>query len=326
MSCPNATGPVNIIHTETSCFNKCRLRYNFQKTGVTATHQNNYISIEPNNKNTPNVVYSSANTPVCRNGGEGNFAVEDIRIYQPSLHTYGKKETHADGEVIIHLNNLSGGRNLVICIAITRNNGTQNSASRQVASIISYLQKMGNSVGEGGTVQGLNFDLNDFMPKGKGFYTYIASMPYTPCLKCVDFVVYDINDAALSLGEGVIADLVKLINKSTIPVKKITDGLGYAYNQTGAEVNTSNDEIYIDCQPTGDSGSTMINENKEDIIDNNPFRTITHWRDKINKKYGKNPELLAWTGGGIFILWLILTKLPAPKLSAKEVVNEVAKK
>ena len=169
LTCPNATGPVNIIPTPNHCFNKCRLNYKFAKTGVNTSHQSDYISIVPNDSNTPTVVYSSANTSSCRNGGEGNYGVEDIKIHHPSLHTYGKKQVHAMAELVIHLNNISGGANLIICIAITNKNGSQPHASEQLTQIIEYLTKMGNSTGEGGTVQGLNFDLNSFIPKKKDF-------------------------------------------------------------------------------------------------------------------------------------------------------------
>ncbi len=272
MTCQNATGPVNIIPTSTNCFNKCRFSYNFTKTGVNTSHKNNYILIEPSDKNSPNVIYSSASTSSCKNGGEGNYAVEEIRIYHSSIHTYGKKKTRANAELIIHLSNISGGKNLIICIPITNKNGSQPEASNQLNEIVSYLARMGNSTGEGGTVQGLNFDLNSFIPQKKGFYAYTASLPYPPCTKCIDYIVYDVNDAAISLDNSTLSKIKELIVATVIPEQLTIPKLGYAYNKKGAQYGLGNNNaIWIDCQPTGSDGQVLSDENKEGILSNNSF-------------------------------------------------------
>jgi hypothetical protein len=281
MSCQNATGPVNIIPTKATCFNKCRLGYNFTKTGVNTSHKSDYISIEPSDKNSPNVIYSSANTSACRNGGEGNFAVEEIRIVHPSIHTYGKREQHADAELIIHLNNISGGRNLIICIAITNKNGSQPGASEQLRQIINYVSRMGNSKNEGGTVQGLNFDLNAFIPKRKGFYAYTANLPYPPCSKCVDYVVYDLNDAAISLDIESLKIIKALVAVTYANIQPMSRKIGYAYNKRGAQhgLGSSNNAIWIDCQPTGANGKILVDENKQGVLTNDSFRMFSGLSD-----------------------------------------------
>jgi carbonic anhydrase len=278
MTCQNATGPVNIVPTKNTCFNKCRFGYNFTKTGVNTSHKSDYISIVPNDRNTPNVTYSSSNTGSCRNGGEGNYAVDDIRIHHPSLHTYGKKQVHAMGELVIHLNNVSGGRNLIICIAITNKNGSQPLASEQLTQIVEYLSKMGNSSGEGGTVQGLNFDMNSFIPT-KGFYAYTASLPTPPCTKCTDYIVYDLHDAAISLDNSVLRQIKNLIAVTYTQVQPITRKIGYAYNKRGAQHGAITDAIWIDCQPTGADGKTLIEENKQGVLTNDSFRMFNNMSD-----------------------------------------------
>jgi len=281
MSCPNATGPVNIIPTSTNCFNKCRFSYNFTKTGVNTSHNDNYISIEPSDKNSPNVIYSSASTSSCKNGGEGNYAVEELRIYHPSLHTYGKKKTRAAAELIIHLSNVSGGKNLIVCIAITNKNGSQPKASSQLNDIVSYLARMGNSTGEGGTVQGLNFDLNSFIPQKKGFYAYTASLPYPPCTKCIDYIVYDVHDAAISLDNSILSKITSLITPLYTPEQIMVPKLGYAYNKKGAQHGLgNNDAIWIDCKPTGSDGQILMDENKEGVLSNNSFSMFAGMNQK----------------------------------------------
>lgn len=279
--CPNATGPVNIIPTPNHCFNKCRLNYKFAKTGVNTSHHSDYISIVPNDSNTPTVVYSSANTSSCRNGGESNYGVEDMRIHHPSLHTYGKKQIHAAAELIIRLNNITGGRNLIICIPITNKNGSQPHASEQLTQIVDFLSKMGNSTGENGTVQGLYLDINAFIPKKKGFYAYTATLPTPPCTKCIDYVVYDIHDAAISLDHNILRKIKKLIAITYTKTLPITKKIGYSYNKKGAEFGIGkNDAIWIDCQPTGNAGNLLVEETKEGILTNNTFRMFNNMSDQ----------------------------------------------
>ena len=91
MSCTKITGPVNIINTETTCYNKCLLMYNFKLTSITAINKHNYLSIIPSNKTSTTVVYNSSDTGSCNNGGSGNYTIEEVRIFHPSLHTYNGK-------------------------------------------------------------------------------------------------------------------------------------------------------------------------------------------------------------------------------------------
>jgi carbonic anhydrase len=311
MSCPKATGPVNIIPTQTSCFNKCRFSYNFTKTGVNTSHKSDYISIEPSDKNSPNVIYSSANTPTCMNGGEGNYAVEEIRIYHPSIHRYGKKKVRADAELIIHLNNVSGGKNLIVCIPITNKNGSQPGASDQLKQIINYLSRMGNSTGEGGTVQGLNFDLNTFIPQKKGFYAYTASLPYPPCSKCIDYIVYDVNDAAISLDNSTLSKVKSLIAASYIPVQANSQKLGYAYNKRGAQYGLgNNDAIWIDCQPTGSNGQILMDENKEGILSNNSFSMFSGMSHDKYEKWKHIVVVLSLVLAAVLVLVIFIYVIP----------------
>jgi carbonic anhydrase len=274
MSC-NATGPINIVHTDNRCFGKCRFNYEFQKSQAVAENKGTYISITLDTKDNIVAEYSSANTPLCGNGeGSSKLTVSELRIYAPSLHKFGTDQKNTDAELFIILNNSSGGRNLVICLPISTLNGTLPTATSNLTSIINYLGKVGNSDGSGGSVKGLNFDLNSFIPK-KGYYSYTGSLPWNACEKCTDFIIYDKNDAVIGLNNLTMSTLLKLVTTSSNITIVDTDHekVGFAYNKRGAirGFGSANDKIWINCYPTGSDGEILVEESKSNILNNNSF-------------------------------------------------------
>jgi hypothetical protein len=293
MSC-TPTGPINIQHLGTdkmnNCFKKCYLEYDFKITEVNSSNKGDYISIKLNDNNV-GAKFSSTNTSLCQNGGESSLVVEEIRIYRDSLHTYGSNEQKTNAEVIIVLNNSTGGKNAVICIPISTKNGTLPSAGNQLTNIIRYVSKIGIQPGEGGVVKGLNFRLNSFIPKDKGFYHYVASLPWDPCEKCADYIVYNMTDAVIYIDNSTMSILNSLINKHNIVNMGNnidTNKLGYSYNKRGAILGFgNNDNIWISCHPTGTDGKILVDESKSGVLSNNAFGmfsgidqdTYEKWRD-----------------------------------------------
>lgn len=313
MSC-KPTGPINIEHNNNtkSCFKKCRFQYDFKKSEVIAKNKGDYISIRLKNKDDVGAKFSSTNTPNCSNGGESSLSVQELRIYKGSLHTYGSKHERTDGEVIIVLSNTSGGRELIVCIPISTTNGNLPTASKQLTNIITYLSKAGNNNGEGGEIKGLNFDLNSFIPVSKGFYSYSASLPWDPCDKCADYIVYDKKDVLLALDNFTMSSLNKQLNSSKTP-KPLTDekskfNAGYSYNKKGAiySLGDGNDKIWINCRPTGSDGKVLIDESKSSVLSNNSFGIFSGLKQSTFEK------ILTWsiltlaifivTGGLIFVM------------------------
>ena len=263
MSCDNSTGPINITNKNTKPCNKtCHLKYKYNITPVIATNKAYYLSLQVNNANAIEVIYSTAGSYGNCNSTGGDYTTSEIRIYHPSLHAYNG--AYADAELIIYHKNLIGGTDLIICIPIAINPGTQPSATKQLTQIIEYMTNAGNKSGEGGNIPGLNFNLNDFIPKKKGFYSYTASLPYLPCTNCIEYIVYDLNTASISLTNDVFNKLKTIIKAKKSKIQKLTDDLGYSYNKRGAVYGESKpkDDIWIDCKPTGESGEILIEEKK----------------------------------------------------------------
>jgi carbonic anhydrase len=167
---------INIDNTLNKCNKKCKLTYYFKDSGIVARNMGTHILIEFDDKETECAEYSAPDTLICRNGGVSKLVVKEIRIYVPSMHTY--KNESIPGELFIVLNNTQGGRNLIISLPITNSHGTIPYASSVISEVVTFLGTNGNSEGEGGNVKGMSVDLNRFIPKNTGYYSYVGHLPW----------------------------------------------------------------------------------------------------------------------------------------------------
>ena len=265
MSCNNATIPIDIKNTDEvlNCKGKCNLNYFYNPTYITATNKNDHILLDLAKESSTVLNYSTNTRGTSCNAQGGEYIINNITIYTPSLHTYDGKQ--ADGEILIDHKNSLGGNDLFISIPITTRLGSQSNATKQLTKIIEYMKKVGNNNGEGGNVDNMELNLNDFIPN-KGFYTYTGTIPIKSCESCIIFIVWDLNDgAAIHLNSSELKDLKSIINKKNVTIQPFTKDLGLAYNSSGAsKTSTASDSIWIDCQPTGAEGEIIVNENKDE--------------------------------------------------------------
>lgn len=327
---------INIDNTLNKCNKKCKLTYYFKDSGIVARNMGTHILIEFDDKETECAEYSAPDTLICRNGGVSKLVIKEIRIYVPSMHSY--KNEPIPGELFIVLNNTQGGRNLIISLPITNSHGTIPYASSVLSEVVTFLGTNGNTEGEGGNVKGMSVDLNRFIPKNTGYYSYVGHLPWIAettaqslngenisnlrfnnifndtVLTCHDIIVYDIKDAAIYLstnnivkintlvpfygvnnsltkrakellityfiikeynkrGElnGIFKPNTKNFDNGVTPVQKSK----LAYNDNGATY-FKNDEIWIDCAPTGSEGNNLVIYKKPDNLPGVIFTQYFH--------------------------------------------------
>ena len=309
---------INIDTTLNKCTHKCKFTYYFNESGIVAKNMGSHILMEFDDAATTNpdasAEYSSPDTELCGVGRHSKLVVKEMRLYAPSRHSY--KNSLADGELLILLNNIDGGRNLIVSIPIAKSHGTIPYASSILSEVVSFLGRVGNSEGQGGNVTGTSIQLNKFIPKNTGYYSYVGHPPWTtetaankwkangqtsfatifddPLPSCHDIIVYDIKDAAINLNiqtmtaietilpwninnvltkrgtEFIITDLVihynhfgDLPNVYKANEKKFDNEITplvkakLAYNRKGATYS-KNDDIWIDCAPTGSEGDNLV--------------------------------------------------------------------
>ena len=314
MSCEAATSPINIIPTNTTCYEKCKFTYKFKTGGISAKNESDHLSITPvDNGSTINYYATTSNT-VCgtgTGGGVHNYSVGEIKVFTPSLHTYNGQ--HVKGEFILHLNSITGPRNLLICIPIIEtNNQSLSENAKQLNDIIKYMSPFQQGKESGLIPDSNNFDLNNFIPKNVGYYSYTAKMPFEPCANsCSDLIVYDVADinGSILLPSSTFDMLKEMIMENKFTIKENNDDSQYAYNNKGAiygSDSAGSDEIYIDCQPTGSSGEILIDKTKESILSGESFNILNGMSPETRKKLKDIATVLMLIFSIILILGLLI--------------------
>ena len=243
MSCLSATSPIDIIQSNTDkCDLKCSVAFNYKTTSVRAENKGDFIRL---------VFDPDTNIPVIYNTQKYN--VQEARIYQSSLHTYGGN--HTLGEILIVHQNQSRNETLIVCVPITE---TENSPS-VLDNILNQISQKANTNGSSTNISGNIFNLNQIVPQ-KPFYSYTGTLPYSPCNGKSEYIVFGKKDA-ISILNSTVKNLKRIINSSNYTVRKPVGGL--FYNSSGpSKAGVDGDDIYIECNPTGEEGETLVKKPK----------------------------------------------------------------
>lgn len=239
MNCTNTTSPIDIVKMNSKkCNLKCDFSFDYKYTSVRVTNKDEYFLYTFDRENISPVIFNNE-----------KYNVDSMRLYQPSLHTYNGKNT--DAEILIIHNHVLTNNNLIVCIPIKNNSSSQS----QLDLLINQSSQMANKKNSSAKLTINNFSLKSFVPK-KPFFFYNGTLPYVPCNGIINYIVYDINDS-LSILNNSYNNLKTIISKNNITSIK---GKNVYYNKNGPNKNNLGDEIYIDCQPTGDNGEILISK------------------------------------------------------------------
>ena len=197
--------------------------------------------------------------PVLYN--ESKYQVHEIRIFVKSLHTYNGQ--YADAEMFIHHKNENGGNDLLVCIPIVRQDFSNGESSEIFRNIFTELSKRANSKNSETVININTFSLNKLIPM-KPFYSYKGTLPYKPCNGNYDIIVFNKNNGGfITMNDNIYSKLNEIITLNNYNVHKVDDTYVY-YNELGPSFlsTSTSDEIFIDCQPTGDDGTSLVPVNK----------------------------------------------------------------
>lgn len=279
MSCSNATSPINIIKQKADiCDLKCNYQPNYKTTTISGSNKGEYLRYAFAPSNTPPVVFNS-----------DQYNVSDMRLYSPSLHKYNGQQ--ADGEIIINHTNVTQNEQLLVCIPII-----SGASSAGVAdSIISQVALKAPTKDAQTDIRQPSFSISNLIPKS-GFYNYTGTLPYSPCNNKVQYVVFDILDG-IKIQGATIMNLKKIITASNYPT--VTNPNGYYYNKSGPSSGSSgqDDDIYIECNPTGADGEIIVTEDTSNSND---------WSSSFASQFSDGPWLGIFLAIviGIVLLWL----------------------
>jgi carbonic anhydrase len=291
MSCQTSTAPIdiNISNIAGKCDLKCDYSFMYQNSACIATNRGDYISLSYDSSSSPPVLYNSS-----------GYNVQEIRIYTPSLHSYAGTKTDAE-MIIIHSAN-TGAKPLLVCVPIKKNNSST-AAAIMLKTIIDTIATNAPSDGESTNVNLPKYNLNSFVPK-KPFFSYSATDPYQPCSGDNDYIVFIPLNSSIDITDDSFSKMQSIISQNVYDIKQ---GPSLFYNEKGPGSGAGSDQIYIDCQPVGQS-----DEQQTTITDTGTSTTFD-----INKIMD-SPIFQAILGSLIFfillfILYLILGTIKVPK-------------
>lgn len=233
-----------------SCFYKCKYDFVYSTIGsCNAANEGNMIQLYyPENKN-ETIVYNNL-----------KYTPRQISIYYPSYFNYidennseGKK---ADAEISIYHTTATSGH-LIVNIPIYINTNTGTVASSLVTEIIENVSKNAPNKNQQTTINFTsNFSLKSIIPR-KPFYNFYD--------KSSNYVIFG-KENSISITD---ATYTKMLSKILAPynssaMQDIDRGPFVYYNANGPNANPDDNEIYISCNPTGNSEETKtIVYNKE---------------------------------------------------------------
>jgi carbonic anhydrase len=250
MSCSTSNAPIDISSSNSSgkCDYKCDYKFKYQTSSCVGKNMGDYISLSYDNASSSYVSFNLT-----------SYVVKEVRIYHKSLHSFNGNKL--DGELIIVHSSNTGEMPLLVCIPIKVSNSTSIS-SGFFRNVVTTMSKNAPSEGDSTTIKINNYNLNLLVPK-KPFYSYTATEPYQPCSENVNYVVYDSSEIYLDIPQDVYDNLKKIILENYYEVKP---GVSFFYNSKGPNAS-SEDDIYIDCQPVGQSEetTTVVNDNSNSI-------------------------------------------------------------
>jgi hypothetical protein len=98
--------------------------------------------------------------------------------------------------------------------------------------------------------------MENFIPSSP-YYFYMGGAPFSPCDGQYSFVIFDRIKSPVTIGGDTLKMLTGLIQPSGIKAVSRND---YYYNSSGPNVKPgfNKDEIYIECNPTGEDGEILF--------------------------------------------------------------------
>jgi len=219
------------------CDEKCSFSFQYTtSSNCVAQNFGSFISLTYDKTSQPPVTFNSL-----------HYDVQSIEIYKPSIHSFTNGP--ADAEIVIQHTSLQSGSPLLVCIPIMSYGVVSSEASLILDQIVDAI--VSNQVSQFSDnnpirVPITNYSLNSIVPNTSFFY-------YISPTKNANIIVYDIGNA-IWLDPSKLAGLTPLLNISTDTYQA---GDSLYYNAAGSnQVQLNDDNIYIDCSPTGNTRET----------------------------------------------------------------------
>ena len=240
------SAPINVSNDGSSgkCQLKCDYSFDYSDSVTTVTNNGDHVSLTYDESSVPPVKYNAK-----------DYQVREVRLYTPSLHSYNGQKAPAE-MLIMHS---SGGSKLIVSVPIVESS-SKTKTTRFLTTMADYVQNFVRNVGSSASMGNTTWNLNEFIPEKK-FFSYKASAPFLPCNSGYDYVVFSTDDQAqATISRDALANIKKYIRSSNRSLATNTP----FYKSEGparAGLDSVSDDIYISCQPVGESEEQTIVKN-----------------------------------------------------------------
>ena len=221
-----ATSPRNLLKDENTaeCKVDCALQCAYPKIPLyTLTNQGDHLLIK---------FTASAAAPAPVQYNKNSYQVEEVRLYQPSLHTYFAGYERAKGElIIIHTSvEATTKSNLLICVPIMPDGSNTGSLKQFDPLITKAAKQVPSGAGKtgGAVIQG-ELDLNQFVPK-KPFFVYNGTGPFLGMCEENTILALELEGGAIAISPAALLNLQKIIAPANYPLAKNGGLLFYTKN------------------------------------------------------------------------------------------------
>ena len=253
--------PVNIDTTvkAENCNMYCDYKYEYNDSSCVVTNMGTMLRILYDLKSDGTVAQAFLN--------KRGFNVSELQVFQPSRNTY--KGIRADIELVIKHTG-KNNQELLISIPFVTSAGSSSSSSLKSGGIIldniinEFTKQTAASTPsyQAYQININNFNLNNFIPDTP-YYFY--NVDTATCKQ--SNIVFDILKSGQTISQTAVQKLNTLL-KSPNRIKEpppTTQTLYINSNGPNFQGRTTDDKIYIDCQPTGEEGKEMYKRSNNDI-------------------------------------------------------------
>jgi len=242
----SSQSPINISSQNIygKCDLKCAYFFKYQNSSCSATNNNTMLILSYDKNSSPPVTYNN-----------NKYEVSQIQICAPSFHLFNDSKTVA--EIMIYHAPILGGKELVVCVPIIQSNNSSVS-SILLSDIITAISGGAPKNGDSMNINLTGYTLQNIIPK-KPFYTYTTNNN--------DYIVFDKENSI-----GISADNLKILTSVIKQNVTVAYGDNIFYNNLGPNTTNGQDnDIYISCQPTGNSEENITVTNSKPIINNDVY-------------------------------------------------------
>jgi hypothetical protein len=271
----------------TSCTLKCDLTFDYRDiSDLTITNMGAYLSLKSNSENTP-ITYNLT-----------TYNVKEIRLYSQTINKFNGQTS--DGELIIIHTSDQGKNPVHICVPIKKGNSSAIETS-VLSSVLSQAKRGAHSTAPNSNQvvmqeEDFVYNLNDFVPR-KPFYMAVVNS--------VNYIIFPpSSDTYVYINTSDFDSLTTITTQTTYtPVNP-----QISYNAKGPTVSTS-DEIYIDCQPVGESNdlTTVVNDNGKPAL-SSEFNL---------KNFFSNMFIQLILGSLVFVIFIVIVNKFLDAMSSK---------